>query len=72
MLKSLWDLPTNTTGTPVDKRWAIMYTTHIYTVSVHFLKKWRYFVSFETLLCFRVRAEVSGNTFSVKRVFEQV
>jgi len=35
--------------------------------TVHYLEKWRHFVSPKTLLCFKVRARVSGNTFSVKR-----
>jgi len=40
----------------------------MFTVSVHFLEKWRHFVSSKALLCFRVRvrAGVSGNTFSRK------
>jgi len=47
-------------------------------VSVHLIENWRHFVSPKTLLRFwerekvRVRAGVSVNSFSIKRVFEQV
>jgi len=51
-------------------------------VSVHLIEKWCHFVSPKTLLRFRrrvsvrltvrVRAGVSVNTFSIKRVYEQV
>jgi len=49
-------------------------SSYSYPVSVHILEKWRHFVSPKRLLCFRVRvvAGFSGNTFSVKHVFEQV
>jgi len=44
----------------------------ICTVYLHFLEKWRHFVSPKTLLWFRIRTRVSGKTFLVKRVFEQM
>jgi len=49
---------------------AIYIPQYLKSVSVYFLEKWRHFVSPKTLLCFRVG--IIGNTFSVKRVFEQM
>jgi len=47
------------------------YITTFYGICT-LLDEWRHFVSSKTLLCFRARAGVSRNAFSVKRVFEQV